>query len=159
MEELALRIIDGLPATIRRLSLDLTPAALAARPAVDEWSFVEIVGHLIDKTEAWGERFRRISLEELPMLPGFDQDARVRERDYQAQPLADLDSRLDALLAAVAAELRALPPAAWGRAGVHSERGRLTLAEAVRIYAISLPEHVEQLVRTRDAALRAMSAL
>lgn len=155
MEELALRIIDNLPATLRRLSADLTPAELTARPAAGEWSFVEIVGHLIDKTEAWGERFRRISAEELPMLPGYDQEARVRERDYQSQPLAAVRAHLDALLAGIAADLRALPPEAWSRAGVHSERGRLTLAEAVRIYAISLPEHTEQLVRTRDAALLA----
>ncbi|HZU76835.1 MAG TPA: DinB family protein [Dehalococcoidia bacterium] len=152
-EPLAISIIDSLPAALRRLTADLVDEELRFRPAPGEWSIVEIVGHLIDKTEAWGGRFHRIATEDRPTLPAFDQDAYVRDRRYQDQHLDELLTRLSALLTAVAGELRSLPADAWERTGVHAERGVLTLGEAVRIYAVSLPEHVTQIVATRDAAL------
>lgn len=154
MEDLALQIIEALPVTLRRLTADLSEAQVHERPAPGEWSIVEITGHLIDKTEVWGERFRHIATQDQPSLPAFDQDAWVRERNYQAQPFAPLAERLGGMLVQLAAELRGFPPEAWQRVGLHEERGRLSLAEACRIYAISLPEHVAQLVATRDAVVR-----
>ncbi len=158
MEELALQIIEALPVTLRRLTADLSEEQLHRRPAPGEWSIAEIVGHLIDKTEVWGERFRHIATQDQPSLPAFDQDEWVRERNYQAQPFAPLAERLGGMLMQLSAELRGFPPEAWLRAGLHEERGRLTLAEACRIYAISLPEHVEQIVAARDAIVRGPAA-
>ncbi|HZQ36269.1 MAG TPA: hypothetical protein VFD32_10070, partial [Dehalococcoidia bacterium] len=76
----------------------------------------------------------------------------------QAQPFAPLAERLGGMLMHLAAELRGYPADAWQRVGLHEERGRLSLAEACRIYAVSLPEHVEQIVATRDAVLRQPAA-
>jgi hypothetical protein len=154
MEELAIRLIAETPATMRRLTKDLTPDQTHSRPAEGEWSIVELAGHLVDKTEAWGERFRRIASEDGPRLEAFDQDARVRERSYQSQQLDDLAPRLDAMIGNLVRDLRALPDDAWERSGTHTERGIITLSEGVRLYAISLPQHMDQLIRTRDAALR-----
>lgn len=154
MEELALRIIEGAPATLRRLAFDLTPAQAAAHPAEGEWSIVEIVGHLVDKTEVWGDRFRRIAAEDGPRLVAFDQDEWVRERNYQAASLIELRARLDTLFVELVRDLRALPADAWARSGTHTERGVITLADGVRLYAISLPEHMDQLLRTRETVLR-----
>lgn len=158
MEELALQIIEALPVTLRRLTADLSEAQLHQRPAPGEWSIAEITGHLIDKSEVWGERFRHIATQDQPSLPAFDQDAWVRERGYQAQPFAPLAERLGGMLMQLATALRGFPPEAWQRVGLHEERGRLSLAEACRIYAISLPEHVEQLVATRNAVMRGPTA-
>lgn len=149
MEELALRIVTATPPTIRRLTADLSTDETHLRPAVGEWSIVEIIGHLIDKTEVWGERLRRIAAEADPQLPAFDQDEYVRERDYQAQDAEPLVDRLSEMQMSLVGELRALPADAWQRTGVHGERGRLSLGEACRIYAISLPDHVDQVVQTR----------
>jgi hypothetical protein len=153
MEALAVRIIDGTPAALHRLTDDLTPEQCRALPAAGEWSIVEIAGHLIDKTEVWGERFRRIAREDRPVLEAFDQDAWVSERGYASAALPELLATLERLCATLAADLRALPDSSWARQGTHTERGVITLREGVRLYAISLPEHVEQLVRTRDAVL------
>lgn len=153
MEELAVRIIETMPASVRRLTQDLTLEQARMRPAQGEWSVVELAGHLIDKTEEWGARFRRIAAEDAPHLAAFDPDARVVERGYQQQELPALEQRLAAVLTTVAQELRALPAVAWERVGLHAERGRLTLADGVRLYAFSLSEHIQQLVATRDAAL------
>jgi hypothetical protein len=155
VEELALQIIEALPTSLRRLTADLTEEQLHRRPAPGQWSIVEITGHLIDKTEVWGERFRHIATQNQPSLPAYDQDAWVRERGYQSQPFPALAERLGGMLVALAAELRVLPADAWQRIGLHEERGYLTLAEACRIYAISLPEHVAQLVAARDLVVDA----
>ena len=154
MEELAIRLIAETPATLHRLTKDLTPEQAHSRPAEGEWSIVEIAGHLVDKTEVWGERFRRIAAEDNPRLEAFDQDEWVRNRDYQAQQFPDLASRLNGMIETLVSDLRALPEDAWERSGTHTERGIITLSEGIRLYAISLPDHMDQLIRTRDAALR-----
>ncbi len=156
MEQLALRIIEGSPVSIRRLAIDMTSEQLHRRPAENEWSIVEITGHLIDKTEMWGERLRRIATEDRPFLPGFDQDAYVRDRGYQGQELESLLVRLTALSTALAGDLGALPAESWKRMGVHEERGQLSLGDACRIYAVSIPEHIEQITLNRDAALNTL---
>jgi DinB superfamily len=153
VEYLAMQIIGGMPVSVRRLAIDMTSEQLHRRPAEHEWSIVEITGHLVDKTEMWGERLRRIASEDRPFLPGFDQDAYVRDRRYQEQELEPLLARLTALSTALVGDLRALPPDAWKRMGVHEERGPLSLGDACRIYAISIPDHVRQITESRDAAL------
>ncbi len=40
--------------------------ALRHRPAPGEWSAVEVVGHIVDKMDAWRERVERIAGEERP---------------------------------------------------------------------------------------------
>ena len=154
MEYLALQIIDGMPISVRRLTADLTAEQLHRRPADEEWSIVEITGHLIDKTEVWGERLRRIAAEDRPFLSVYDQNAYVRDRRYQEQDEAPLLERLTALITALVGDLRTLPAEAWTRIGVHEERGQLTLGEMCRFYAIGVPEHIGQIVATRDVVLR-----
>ncbi len=154
MEYLALQIIDGMPISVRRLTADLTAEQLHRRPAENEWSIIEITGHLIDKTEIWGERLRRIAAEDRPFLPVYDQNAFVRDRRYREQDEEALLQRLTAAGTALCGDLRTLPAQAWSRIGVHEERGQMTLGDACRIYAISLPEHIEQLVATRDIVVR-----
>ena len=158
MEQLALRLIDDAPVSLRRLTVDMDDDSLRRRPQPQEWSIVEIAGHLVDKAEVWGERLRRIAAEDRPFLPAYDQDARVVERGYRSQSLDGVVKKLEELSRALTSDLRALPAEDWQKIGVHEERGQMTLAEATRIYAISLPDHVEQLIATRDAVLKETEA-
>ncbi len=56
--------------------------AIRHRPAAGEWSAVEVVGHMIDKMQIWNSRVERLMVEDRPVLPGYDQDALVRDHDY-----------------------------------------------------------------------------
>lgn len=103
--------------------------AQAARGGDEGWSVVEVVCHLRDAEERAMERMRAMRDQAEPLLPGYDQEAWAGERNYAA---AELDTALAAFLRLRAlhiAELEALAPAGWERAGRHEEQGRITIAE------------------------------
>src|SRR5690348_779994 len=75
--------IREIPPVFRRaLHLSDDPA-IRHRPAAGEWSAVEVVGHMIDKMRIWTSRVERLMVVERPTLPAYDQDALVREHDYE----------------------------------------------------------------------------
>lgn len=119
--------------------------ALRHRPGQGEWSAIEVLGHMIDKMGHWAQRVERIVHEENPALPRYDQDAEVREHDYQHASLAELQKRLEQRCEHFAVLVELLPFAALQRTGVHSERGSLTLRQCVEIPLGSVPGHLEQL--------------
>jgi hypothetical protein len=117
------------PAIVEALLRDCTQEQAAAARGGDEgWSVVEVVCHLRDAEERGLERMRAMRDQDGPFLPGYDQDQWARERNYAA---ADLRAALAALLRSREvhiAELTALPPEAWERAGHHEEQGRITIS-------------------------------
>lgn len=122
------------------------------RPAPGEWSAAEVMGHMIDKMTMWSERVARIASEDRPSLPGYDQDALVREHDYQRGDLAGLCDELARRCAHFAALVAALPDSALARAGVHGEYGPMTIRDCVRVVVDSAPEHLAQLRAAQAAA-------
>jgi hypothetical protein len=96
---------------------------LRARPAPNEWSVVELLGHLVDAETVMSGRFRWTVSQDEPPLLGYDQDlwvARLRHND----------DRPDDLLA-VFSTLRAANLRLWRRSStddrrrvaMHAERG------------------------------------
>jgi DinB superfamily len=69
--------------------------AIRHRPAMGEWSAIEVLGHMIDKMALWSSRIERIWQEERPSLPGYDQDAAVRDQGYQQADPAVLCEHLE----------------------------------------------------------------
>ena len=57
--------------TIFRMALLSEDHAIRHRPAAGEWSAVEVVSHMIDKTWIWAGRMELLMLEERPALPGY----------------------------------------------------------------------------------------
>ena len=102
--------------------------AQAARGGDEGWSVVEVVCHLRDAEECGLERLRAMRDQDDPPLPGYDQERWAAERNYAA---ADLRQALAAFLGFRAqhiAELSALLPEGWERAGQHAEQGRITIS-------------------------------
>jgi hypothetical protein len=71
--------IREIPTAFRRALLLSDDPAIRHRPAVSEWSAIEVVGHMIDKMQIWTSRVELVMVEERPALPAYDQDALVRE--------------------------------------------------------------------------------
>lgn len=118
------------------------------RPTPGEFSVHETVCHCADSETNAAARIRYLAAEKDPVIIGYDPDNWAAALGYASHPF-------DAALAAVAAVrantvpvLRRLPDAVWDKAGTHTESGRYTGADWLRIYAAHLEEHAEQVQRT-----------
>jgi hypothetical protein len=119
--------------------------AIRHRPADGEWSAIEVVGHMIDKMRIWTSRVERIMAEEKPALPTYDQDALVREHDYQHAEPAVLFKQLRQECERFASLIERIPASALEREGVHEEFGPMTLRQCITVPLESSHEHLKQL--------------
>ena len=142
-----------IPITFQHALRTADDRAIRHRPAVGEWSAIEVLGHMIDKMSHWSNRVERILLEERPTLPGYDQDAEVREHGYHRADPAVLNEHLQQHCERFAALVASLPATALQREGVHSEYGPMTLQQCIEAPLESVPEHLEQLRAAQEASL------
>ena len=122
--------------------------ALARRPAPGAWAPVEVLCHLRDTEEMFGERFVAILTMDEPVLPKVGPAARwAEERQYlrhdAAVALAHFRRRRGESLEA----LVSMSPSDWQRGGEHPERGRLSVDMFVAMMAWHDDNHLEQLTR------------
>ncbi len=142
-EKLAVQIRE-IP-TIFRMALLSDDHAIRHRPAAGEWSAVEVVGHVIDKMQMWASRVERLMVEERPALPGYDQDALVRNHDYLHANTDVLFEQLRQACERFATLVERIPTSALQREGVHEEFGPMTLRQCIEAPLESVPGHLEQL--------------
>ncbi|MFO0872722.1 MAG: DinB family protein [Phycisphaerales bacterium] len=126
----------------RQAIAGLSTEHLLAVPVPGKWSIQELVVHLYQSDLVAVDRMWRIAAMERPLMMGYDENAFMRALHPEA---------VDAHLAAEAfalnrrlmvAVLRSLPEAAFSRAGIHSERGVLTLEQVVEGHVRHLDHHM-----------------
>lgn len=133
------------PERVREALAAVPAEARTWRPAPGKWSAHEVVVHCADSEANAALRLRYLLAESDPLIVGYDQDAWARLFDYHAQPLEE------ALAATVLARARTVPllrrmgDAEWARAGRHTESGRYTAEDWLRIYAAHLEGHARQI--------------
>ena len=137
--------IREIPTVVRRALLLNDDPAIRHRPAAGEWSAIEVLGHMIDKMQIWASRVERIMVEERPALPGYDQDALVRDHDYLHADPEGLFEQLRQACERFATLVERVPTSALGREGVHEEVGPMTLRQCIEAPLESVPGHLEQL--------------
>ena len=125
--------------------------ALARRPAPGAWAPVEVLCHLRDTEEMFGERFAAILTMDEPILPKVGPAARwAEERQYlrhdAAVALAHFRRRRGESLEA----LVSMSPSDWQRGGEHPERGRLSVDMFVAMMAWHDDNHLAQLTRALE---------
>ncbi len=81
--------LAAFPDALKRQVQGLSDAALRFRPTPDDWSIVEIVGHIIDVGALWPGRTRQMLATENPALTPVDANW-VRQRDYQNKQIGFL---------------------------------------------------------------------
>src|SRR6266568_8859738 len=136
--------IREVPATFRMALLN-DEHAIRHRPAAGEWSAVEVLGHMIDKMQIWTSRVERLMAEERPALPAYEQDALVREHDYQHADPDVLFEQLRQACERFATLVKRVPNSALQREGVHEEVGPVTLRRCIEAPLETAPGHLEQL--------------
>ena len=133
------------PARLRGELAQVPAEALRWRPAPGEWSAHEVVCHCADSETNSYARIRFLLAEADPLIQGYDEEAWARTLDYHARPLEPALAVVDAVRANTAVLLRALGDEAWARTGRHTESGRYTAEEWLRIYAEHLEGHARQI--------------
>ena len=142
--------LDG-PVQLRRVVSDLSRQQLEARPVASRWSTLEVVCHLVDSEQAWCHRMKRVIAEELPLLIGYDETRFTASLTYHQHDLNSELALLEAMRHQMAQILRGLPEKARGRAGVHNERGVMTLEEMLRAEVEHVPHHITHIIDKRRA--------
>jgi hypothetical protein len=127
------------------------------RPAPGEWSAHEVAVHCADSETQSASRIRTLLTTKDPLIQGYDEAAWARELDYHTHPVDLALGVVVAVRASTAGLLRRLPDAAWATAGRHTESGRYTAEEWLRIYADHLENHARQ-IENNVAAWRAHPA-
>lgn len=133
--------------TPARAIAGLEAADLQAHPIPGTWTIQQIVVHLLESDLAATHRMRRIVAEDKPLLIAYDESALARELNYDRADLGIVCELFALNRKFTAAWLRQTDAAAFARAGVHNQRGLVTLADLVRMYV----EHVDaHLVHLRE---------
>ncbi len=101
------------------------------RPIPGKWSTLEVVCHLADFEIVFADRIKRVIAEDEPPLPSGDENLFAARLAYHDRELGNELALVDAIRAQVAAILTSLKPEDFGRRGIHSEAGPLSLETLV----------------------------
>lgn len=127
------------------------PESLGAHPIQGKWSAREIIHHLGDSETTSAVRIRRLLCENQPLIHGYDQDEFAKRLRYNER---DIGPALEAFRSARGTTMQLLPLLSeedWQRAGTHTENGRYSAEDWLRIYADHAHNHAAQIRRLRDA--------
>ena len=152
-ERLIQQYADG-PTRLEAALARVPPAARKWRPAPGEWSAHEVACHCADSETNAAARIRYVVCERDPLVLGYDESVWAMALDYHGHPVEPALATVRAVRAHTEALLRRLPEEAWSREGRHSESGRYTALDWLRIYA----EHLEIHARQIEANLAAWEA-
>ena len=133
------------PARLKAALATVPPAAMQWRPKPGEWSAHEIVVHCADSETNSFVRIRFLAAEKEPVLQGYDQDHWAKTFDYHTLPMEAALAVVTGVRDSSAALVRRLPESAWSNVGRHTESGRYTAEDWLKIYADHLEGHARQI--------------
>ena len=145
--------IDHYAAGGQRLALairGLTDADMAVPTEPGTWSIHDLVIHLADAEVAFADRARRVIAMDEPPLLAWDHGAFMAKLFYPEQSVEDAVATVELTRRQLARILRHLPVEAFARAGVHNERGRITLADILAIVDAHLERHLTFVAEKRE---------
>ena len=131
-------------ATVSRIVRTTTVDKLRA-VKFDQWTALEVFGHVADMADVFAERVRRIVREQKPALASVDQDAvHAQQRNNERDPM-DFAKRIQA---AHGEMVRLLTDKAnRARAGVHADWGEVDAAHVAAYQARHAHEHVTDVAK------------
>ncbi|HEX2906818.1 MAG TPA: DinB family protein [Phototrophicaceae bacterium] len=116
------------PDELKALLQAVSDAEANTRPAPEEWSIKEVIGHINDTERIFAYRALRIARVDTTPLAGFEQDDYVRGTDFNKRPLADLVEEFACQRRANVLCFQALTEAEISRQGTASDHAVSTRA-------------------------------
>ncbi len=126
-------------------------------PEPGKWSIRQIVAHLADAEIVATMRVRQILAEDDPKMQAWDQNAWATKLDYARRKPSQSLETFRRIRGENYELIKDLPETAFERAGMHSDRGRITLRQLVQLIAEHAENHAAQL-RARRAEFKAFKA-
>ncbi len=130
---------------------DFPANALTAHPLDGKWSAAEIVQHLADSEMRSAIRLRQLLAEERPIIQGYDESTHATLLRYNER---DIAPALDAFRGARASTVQLfhfMSEEDWAREGTHTDSGRYTAEDWLKIYAAHGHDHAAQIQRLKEA--------
>lgn len=109
-------------ATIARI-VRTVPADTLRTTKFDQWTALELIGHVADAGEIFADRVARCLDEENPEIASYDQDEVAAARRNNAKEPMELSKRLSAAHSRIVSRLQA--PGAASRPGRHNAWGQV----------------------------------
>ena len=114
----------------------------------DGWTPRQVVQHLADAEIIGASRARLLLAHPQPVIQGYDQELFMETLVYD-RPLEPYLETMRWARETTGSLLGKLSEKDWSRAGMHTERGRYTTEDWLRMYAPHAHEHAAQIRRAR----------
>lgn len=124
---------------------ELMPEIRKWKPDAESWSAHEIIVHCADSETIAATRIRLLISEPNAILVGYDQEEWVDIFRYHDRDVELCFDTIRAVRAFTAPVIRAMPDAAWSATGSHTQSGRYSAEDWLRLYSAHLHDHADQI--------------
>jgi len=135
-------LLEKTPAILEALLRDVPPDILDWKPAADRWSISEVLEHLLAIEQLYGDRAKRIVVDNNPTLSRYEEPDQAQLRKKTARQYLD---EFVALRQAHYFFWHGIPSSAGSRTGVHPEMGAVTLLQLLNELANHDLGHLRQI--------------
>jgi hypothetical protein len=135
-------LLEKTPAILETLLRDVPPDTLDWKPAPDRWSINEVLGHLLAIEQLYGDRAKRIVVDNNPVLAKFEEPDGAQLRKKAGRQYLD---EFVSLRQAHYFFWHGIPSSACNRTGIHPEMGAVTLLQLLNELANHDLGHLRQI--------------
>ncbi len=129
----------------------MTSQQAAARPVPGKWSTTECVAHVADFEGVYADRMKRVIALDRPLMFVADESEYVKHLAYEHRDLAEELALIESTRNQMARILQHVPESSLRRAGVHNEKGLVTLADLLASVTNHLTHHLRHILEKKAA--------
>jgi DinB superfamily len=134
------RLINEIPPRLEKLSGDA-----GCKPAPNQWSPKEELGHLLDSAANNHQRIVRVQFEDGLKMPGYQQEQWVAVHGYQQREWRELIALWRSLNQQLLAAASAVPENAWLNKGTVANSDPMTLQFVFEDYIQHMLHHMKHI--------------
>lgn len=140
-----LGVLKTTPGKVRSLMKKAARAKMQKRPKPGRWSAAEIIAHLAESELVIGYRLRKVLEKSGTPIQAYEQDDWQKNAGYLHRNPGEALELFAVLRKNNLALISSIPRSKWKNYGVHSERGKESVAQMVDLYAGHDINHLRQL--------------
>lgn len=146
-----LETLRQFPERLETLVRPLSEAQRQQKTEADPWTIAQIVHHCADSHLNSFVRLKLTLTEDQPPLKGYDQDAWAAMADEINRPIEPSLQILRGLHVRWVQVFESVSEEQWARYGMHTEIGKVTVEDLLRIYHEHCEAHLDQIERIKNA--------